>query len=109
MRSFLTQPYPFSDDVLRKLAVCGGIGVFVTLFLAIFQPFGIGLLPAGLQWLHSLLFGLVTVAVSSLFQIILPKIFPLVFKEEGRRSVGVRHLPPFWLACCLLFLWLMDK
>jgi hypothetical protein len=86
MRSFLVQPYPFSDNAARKLAVCGGIGIFIALFLAVFQPFGFAQLSPGTRWVHSLLFGAVTFAVSSLFQIIIPKIFPLLFKEESWRS-----------------------
>lgn len=86
MRSFLQQPYPFSENTGRKLAVCSGIGVFVALFLAVFMPFGMGLLPPVTRWVHSLLFGAVTFAVSSFFQIIIPKIFPPLFKEEGWRS-----------------------
>src|SRR6188508_341337 len=86
MHSFLLQPYPFSENVSRKLAVCGGIGLFVALFLAIFEPFGFDELPANVKWLHALLFGAVTFLVSSCFQILFPKIFPGIFREERWRS-----------------------
>ena len=86
MRSFLLQPYPFSDNISRKLAVCGGIGVFIALFLIFFKPFGFNELPVDQQWEHSFLFGAVTFVISSFFQVVLPKIFPSVFKEEGWRS-----------------------
>jgi hypothetical protein len=86
MRSFLQQPYPFSDNVSRKLAVCGGIGLFVALFLAIFEPFGFDELPTSLKWQHAFLFALVTFLVSSFFQVLFPKIFPRLFREEGWRS-----------------------
>ena len=82
MRTFLLQPYPFNEEVSKKLAVCGGIGLFVALFLAIFKPFGIGRLPDAMQWKHPLLFGVVTFVVSALFQIVLPKIFPVLFREK---------------------------
>jgi len=86
MRSFLLQPYPFSQNPGRKLAVCGGIGAFITLFLVVFKPFGFNELPAAAQWLHAFLFGAVTFGVSALFQTVLPKIFPSIFREEGWRS-----------------------
>ncbi len=86
MRPFLLQPYPFNEGVFKKLAVCSGIGLFIALFLAIFKPFGIGRLPDDVQWKHALLFGIVTFVVSSFFQIVLPKIFTALFKEEGWRS-----------------------
>lgn len=86
MRSFLNQPYPFNDNARRKLVVCGCIGAFVVLFLGAFQPFGFDNLPVGIRWLHAGLFGAVTFAVSALLQVILPKIFPPLFKEAGWRS-----------------------
>lgn len=86
MRSFLLQPYPFSENAGKKLAVCVGIGLFVTVFLTVFKPFGFGNLPVATQWLHAFLFGAVTFAVSAFFQILLPQIFPSPFREESWRS-----------------------
>jgi hypothetical protein len=86
MVSFLLQPYPFSENVRRKLAVCGGIGLFIILFLLLFQPFGFGELSTADKWKHALLFGAVTFIISSFFQIIPPRIFPRLFREEGWRS-----------------------
>ena len=86
MRSFLQQPYPFGDNVRRKLAFCGGVGLFVSLFLAVFEPFGFDELPSSTKWRHALLFGFVTFLISSFFQIALPKFFPKPFREEVWRS-----------------------
>ena len=86
MRSFLLQPYPFSENAARKLAVCGGIGLFITLFLGVFKPFGFDQLATGTQWKHAFFFGWVTFVISSLFQILLPKIFPKIFQEEHWKS-----------------------
>src|SRR5215210_5847056 len=86
MRSFLLQPYPFSENLRRKLAVCGGVALFITLFLAVFKPFGFGNLATGEQWGHACLFGAVTFFISAFFQIVLPKIYPQLFREEGWRS-----------------------
>src|SRR5829696_3671165 len=86
MRSFLQQPYPFSENVNRKLAVCGGIGLFIAFFLLLFKPFGFDELPARTQWQHAFFFAAITFFTSSLFQIVLPKIFPSLFREEEWRS-----------------------
>lgn len=86
MRSFLLQPYPFSENPGRKLAVCGGIGIFIAAFLFVFKPFGFNELNTATQALHAALFGAVTFGISAFFQILLPKIFPSLFREEGWRS-----------------------
>ena len=86
MRSFLLQPYPFSNNLGRKLAICGGVGLFITLFLAVFEPFGFDELSPAIKWRHAALFGLATFVISSFFQIVLPAIFPKAFREEGWRS-----------------------
>ncbi|HEV7329819.1 MAG TPA: LytTR family DNA-binding domain-containing protein [Flavisolibacter sp.] len=86
MRSFLQQPYPFSDNAGRKLVVCGGVGLFIALFLAMFEPYGFDELRASQKWLHALSFGAVTFLIASFFQIAVPLLFPKLFREEGWRS-----------------------
>jgi hypothetical protein len=86
MRSFLQQPYPFSDNVRNKLLVCGGVGLFITLFLAVFEPFGFDELQTTEKWIHAALFGLVTFLIASFFQVVLPTVAPSLFREEGWRS-----------------------
>jgi DNA-binding LytR/AlgR family response regulator len=86
MRSFLLQPYPFSDDVRNKLLVCGGVGLFITLFLALFEPFGFDELETWLKWRHALAFGVVTFLISAFLQIVVPKLLPALFREEEWRS-----------------------
>lgn len=86
MRRFLMQPYPFVYHVGRKLRVCAGIGLFITLFLGIFKPFGLSTLPPQQQWLHALLFGLVTFVISGFLQAGLPRIFPRPFAEANWKS-----------------------
>ncbi|GAI08404.1 unnamed protein product, partial [marine sediment metagenome] len=86
MRSFLVQPYPFNENATRKLAVCACVGLFITLFLAVFEPFGFDNLESSSKWVHAGAFGAVTFALSSFFQIILPQLFPALFKEEAWRS-----------------------
>jgi DNA-binding LytR/AlgR family response regulator len=86
MRSFLLQPYPFSDNLRNKLLVCGGVGLFITLFLALFEPFGFDELSTGIKWQHSLAFGIVTFFISAFLQIVVPRLFPATFREEGWRS-----------------------
>lgn len=86
MRTFLMQPYPFSDNVRNKLLVCGGVGLFITLFLAVFEPFGFDELDALVKWQHALAFGLVTALFSSFLQTVVPILFPALFREEEWRS-----------------------
>lgn len=86
MRSFLQQPYPFSDNFRLKLAVCGGIGLFIALFLGVFEPFGFDALRNDEKWLHSFLFGCVSFFIALFFQVVVPKLFPALFREEGWRS-----------------------
>jgi hypothetical protein len=86
MRSFLLQPYPFSNNIIRRLAGCVWIGVFITLFLALFEPFGFDELPSATKWLHAFYFGVVTFVVSAFFQAVLPEVWPNPFREEGWRS-----------------------
>ncbi len=86
MRAFLSQPYPFGYDVWRKLRTCAGAGLFVALFLAVFQPFGLHAFAPQARWLHPLLFGMMTCVVASLWQVGLPRLLPRVFVEEDWRS-----------------------
>lgn len=86
MRSFLLQPYPFGSDLVRKLLVCAGVGLFVCLFLALFQPFGFSRLDGVTRWQHVVFFGAITFGVSSFVQIVIPLLFPALFKEEAWRS-----------------------
>lgn len=86
MRSFLLQPYPFTQNPARKLALCAGIGLFIALFLGLFKPFGFNHLPPATAWAHAFFYGGVTLLVSALFQVGLPVLFPKPFREEGWRS-----------------------
>lgn len=86
MRSFLLQPYPFSNDVRNKLIVCSSIGLFIFLFLRVFEPFGFGELSPADKWLHALAFGAVTFFISAFIQIVFPWLFPGLFREEKWRS-----------------------
>ena len=86
MRAFLLQPYPFGYSVARKLRTCAAVGLFVAIFLAVFQPFGMQAFAPESQWLHPVLFGLVTFVISSLWQVLLPRVLPRVFAEEHWKS-----------------------
>jgi DNA-binding LytR/AlgR family response regulator len=86
MRAFLQQPYPFGESVPRKLGVCAAVGLFVALFLGLFEPFGMQFTAPVQRWLHPVLFGLVTFVVSSACQLVLPRLLPRVFTEEQWKS-----------------------
>ena len=86
MRAFLSQPYPFGSSVWRKLRTCAGAGLFVAIFLGVFQPFGMHAFAPRDRWLHAVLFGLVTFVVSSVCQLLLPRLLPRAFAEQRWKS-----------------------
>ena len=98
--NFLKQPYPFPDadlSVYRLLLKSVLLGLFIFLFLAVFQPFNIS------QWRHPFkigiigCFGLMTTIAYLLFHFVIVKLFYNYFNEEswtvGREIVSnVIHL-----------------
>jgi DNA-binding LytR/AlgR family response regulator len=52
----------------------------------VFKPFGLQAYAPAEQWLHALLFGVVTFVVSSACQVVLPRLLPPVFAEEHWKS-----------------------
>lgn len=86
MRAFLSQPYPFGYSVWRKLRTCAGAGLFVAIFLGVFQPFGMHAFAPRDRWLHAVLFGFVTFLVSGACQVLLPRLLPRMFSEERWKS-----------------------
>ena len=65
---FIRQPYPFGGDFGQKLRQNAGIGVFVALFLIVFQPFGAAMwqIPGKIVYLAG--FGLVSFIVPTFVQ-----------------------------------------
>jgi hypothetical protein len=69
-RSIFSQPFPEQNTFLQNTVSLGGIGLFIALFLYLFQPFGMGNTRANLL-LICLGFGLVTFVCGFLFDLFL--------------------------------------
>lgn len=78
----LTKPYPKSKDFKRKLLSAFMFGLFVFLFLLIFQPFGINVWQSSYKVLRLMGYGLITSSVLIANSIIIETIFKSWFKEE---------------------------
>jgi len=76
--SWLNKPYPFIADLKSKFLISFLFGIFVYLFLLIFQPFGIDKIIAN-KSIYLVGFGLVTTIVLLLNYTILPLVFPEYF------------------------------
>ncbi len=87
MFNLLKQPYPSHESPGRQLRTAALIGLFVGLFLLLFQPFGIGIWETSSKTLKILGFGLVTFIITTFAFIVLPRLFPRQFSDE-RWTVG---------------------
>ena len=84
MFQFLTQPYPREQRNLRRwLFTSAGAGIFVAIFLLVFQPFGSAQWddPAKPYILSG--YGLVTFACLAGIGLVIPRIFRHVFDEKS--------------------------
>ena len=81
MRVFLRQPFPFDISLTRILFSCFTIGVFVSVFLLIFRPFGSGVYilesRAWVLWGY----GFVTFFILLVNMLVWPAVFPGFFNE----------------------------
>ncbi|WP_080054023.1 LytTR family DNA-binding domain-containing protein [Spirosoma aerolatum] len=87
MFRFLNQPYPSEDSPGRELQKAAFIGLFVGLFLWVFQPFGINNWDTPNKDLKIAGFGAVTFIVTAFNFIVWRRLFPKPFSEE-RWTVG---------------------
>lgn len=104
MPAILRNPYPFEASFRRRTIVSLGISVFVFLFLYIFQPFGLNTYPLSVFYL-TLGYGLVSMLVLTLFNIIILYTFPSYFSEENWNTG--REL--FWFIVLLFFIGLGNS
>jgi hypothetical protein len=81
LQAFLNQPYPFNTDNRSYLKVILVFGVFVAVFLMVFQPFGVHQLDGINLVLVSCSFGLVTV-FSLLLMLGIINLFPVEFHDD---------------------------
>ncbi|RIV22260.1 LytTR family transcriptional regulator [Fibrisoma montanum] len=82
MVSLFSQPYPIDDDPLRQLRRAAAIGLFIGLFLVVFQPFGLGNWQTPAKLFKIAGFGLVTFVITAFNFIVWQRVFPRQFAEN---------------------------
>jgi DNA-binding LytR/AlgR family response regulator len=95
LRAFLRQPFPFHISFARILFLSAAVGLFVSLFLWVFKPFGSGdYILEGRTWILWG-YGFVTFLVLLADMIVGPVVFPGFFNEAKwnlSRAIGFQ----FW-------------
>jgi K+-transporting ATPase KdpF subunit len=79
--AWLQKPYPMIETISNKLVLALSFGLFIYLFLALFQPFGIQDI-ASTQPLYIMGFAFVTILFMSINYILFPILFPKWFHKE---------------------------
>jgi hypothetical protein len=79
MQNPLNKPYPFNDDLKHNSKVIFFISAGVLVFLMLFQPFDIALLPKPDKYYLIIGFGVITFLSLSLYLLFLPSLFPKRF------------------------------
>ena len=83
MLSLFRQPFP-AHTLASSIRMAAVIGLFIAVFLLVFQPFGLQEMPDGPAKILLLLgYGLITFACISLSSILLSKLFPDWFKAQA--------------------------
>ncbi len=79
LKKYFQQPYPLPEN---NWPVIISVSVFIGAFLVLFQPFGLSRLQVSHKELLLGAYGFITFFVVTFFTILLPLLFPVVFKEE---------------------------
>ncbi|KAB7732248.1 LytTR family transcriptional regulator [Rudanella paleaurantiibacter] len=82
MWSLLRQPYTVLEPPAVQVRVAGLIGLFVGLFLVVFQPFGLAEWQTSAKWLKISGFGLVSFVLTAVHFTLWPTLFPRFFAEQ---------------------------
>lgn len=95
------KPYPFSDDLKHnsKIIFFTSTGVFIFLFL--FQPFDIGLLPTKEKYYLMLGLAVVTFLSLSLNLLVIPSLFPKMF-SSNKWNIKKEILWNLWMLFIIL-------
>ena len=104
MWQLLNQPYPCEDPVRRRWAKAFWIGVFVGLFLLVFQPFGLNIWVTPNKTVKILGFGLISFLVTAGLSLLLPVFLPKLFTNE-RWTVGREIL---WITAHITLIGLVN-
>lgn len=82
LTTFLRQPFPFEIPVIRVLFYNVIVGLFVSIFLVVFRPFGSGkYILEGRAWILWG-YGFVTFLILLADMLVLPAVFPGIFDEK---------------------------
>ncbi len=108
---FLHRPYPFPSTRGRFLTPLA-FAVFISLFLFVFQPFGLSRLDKPMAWIAAG-YGLMTFLVVFVEMWALPLLFPAYFKESSwtvGREIAVVVLDVFLIGLCNLLYsaWVLE-
>jgi predicted house-cleaning noncanonical NTP pyrophosphatase (MazG superfamily) len=76
MQNPFNKPYPFNDDLKHNSKIIFFISAGVLVFLMLFQPFDIGLLPKPDMYYLIIGFGVITFLTMSLYLLFIPSLFP---------------------------------
>jgi len=87
----LKEPYPLYQDARKQLPFILGLGIFIFLFLLVFQPFGISSMQAETRNYYLLGYGVITSISLVISQIFFPNFFRHFFDEE-KWTVGKQFL-----------------
>jgi len=79
--NWLKKPYPLITDLIIKFLISFSFGVFIYLFLIIFQPFGIDKVIAD-KGFYVMGFGMITMFVMLFCFIVLPLLFHQIFDAD---------------------------
>ena len=82
MLSIFRQPYSVLEPTPAQIRSAGLIGLFIGLFLLIFQPFGLGEWQTNYKWLKILGFGGITFVFTTIHFTLWPVLFPKFFSEQ---------------------------
>ena len=80
--NWLNKPFPSYISIKQKIAIPIYFGIFVSLFLLIFLPFGIEKINLS-QITNIISYGVVTTIIMLFFSIVFPKILPKFSNEEN--------------------------
>ncbi|MGZ8540027.1 MAG: LytR/AlgR family response regulator transcription factor [Chitinophagaceae bacterium] len=76
------QSFPYTTSSQSQLKTALGFGLFISVFLLVFKPFGLDVFPASRLVFISTMYGLITFSCIFLTLVMLPIFFPGVFKED---------------------------
>jgi len=79
--NWLNKPYPLIHDLKYKLLISLLFGLFIYIFLLVFQPFGLEKIIAN-KAIYTLGFGLITTTVLLFGYLVLPLLFSKIFNPE---------------------------